>query len=199
MSDLIDLAGINIGQHDGCGWWPGACLSGVGGGWGSLPLWESVGMRCGFAPHFRHLDDLFAPLKFDHVYHFIQILLGPISKPPNFQHVEDLFAPKIDQIYNFIQILLGPILNFEPCTLTDFYTECPPLGFWPDSANYLINNDQCSSTRWLQIPWHQILMTGGWNPSSNKTRAYPFYIVNIMAAGVLATQGARTSAAMILT
>ena len=29
--------------------------------------------------------------------------------------------------------------------------------------------------------------TGGWNPSSNKTRTYPFYIVNIMAAGVLAT------------
>ena len=41
--------------------------------------------------------------------------------------------------------------------------------------------------------------TGGWNPSSHKTRTYPFYIVNIMAAGVLVTQGARTSAAMILT
>ena len=41
--------------------------------------------------------------------------------------------------------------------------------------------------------------TGGWNPSSNKTRTYPFYIVNIMAAGVLATQGARTLAAMIMT
>ena len=26
-----------------------------------LPLRESVGMRRGFAPHFRHLDDLFAP------------------------------------------------------------------------------------------------------------------------------------------
>ena len=32
--------------------------------------------------------------------------------------------------------------------------------------------------------------TGGWNPSSNKTRTYPFYIINVMAAGVLATQGA---------
>ena len=41
--------------------------------------------------------------------------------------------------------------------------------------------------------------TGGWNTSSNKTRTCPFYIVNIMAAGVLATQGARTSAVMILT
>ena len=48
------------------------------------------------------------------------------------------------------------------------------------------------------IPLHWF-DTGGWNPSSNKTRTYPFYIVNIMAAAVLATQGARTSAAMILT
>ena len=35
--------------------------------------------------------------------------------------------------------------------------------------------------------------TGGWDPSSNKPRTYPFYIVNIMAAGVLATQGAISS------
>ena len=41
--------------------------------------------------------------------------------------------------------------------------------------------------------------TGGWNPSSNKTRTYPFYRVNIVVAGVLATQGARPSAAMLLT
>ena len=39
-------------------WWPCEPLV---GGWGALPLWESVGMRHGFAPHFRHLDDLFAP------------------------------------------------------------------------------------------------------------------------------------------
>ena len=41
--------------------------------------------------------------------------------------------------------------------------------------------------------------TGGWNPSSNRTRTYPFYTVNIMAAGVLAPYVTRTSAAMILT
>ena len=41
--------------------------------------------------------------------------------------------------------------------------------------------------------------TGGWNPSSSKKRTHPFHIVNIMAVGVLETQGARTSAAMILT
>ena len=41
--------------------------------------------------------------------------------------------------------------------------------------------------------------TGSWNPSSSKTRTYLFYIVNIMAAEVLATKGARASATMILT
>ena len=72
-----------------------------------IPFWESVGMRRGFAsifgiwtiflppkiwpclpfysdlvgshfeaPHFQHVDDLFAS-KFDQIYHFIQILLGP--------------------------------------------------------------------------------------------------------------------------
>ena len=74
----------------------------------TLPLWESVGMRAVLppifgiwtiflppkiwpcvpfysdlvgshfeAPHFQHVDDLFAS-KFDQIYHFIQILLGPI-------------------------------------------------------------------------------------------------------------------------
>ena len=40
---------------------------------------------------------------------------------------------------------------------------------------------------------------GSWNPFSSKTRTNLFYIVNIMAADVLATQGARASATMILT
>ena len=57
-----------------------------------------------FCPPFSASGRSFCPQKFDHVYHFIQILLGPISKPPNFQQVDDIFAPKIDQIYDFIQI-----------------------------------------------------------------------------------------------
>ena len=44
--------------------------------------------------------------------------------------------------------------------------------------------------------WHAI---DSWNSSSYKTRTYIFYIVNIMVANVLATQGARASATMILT
>ena len=40
-------------------------------------------------------------------------------------------------------------------------------------------------------------MTDSQNPSSYKTRAYLFYIVNIMAADELAMQRARASATMI--
>ena len=43
----------------------------------ALPLWESVGMRRGFAPIFS-IWTIFLPPKFDHVYHFIQILLNAI-------------------------------------------------------------------------------------------------------------------------
>ena len=43
--------------------------------------------------------------------------------------------------------------------------------------------------------WH---VTVSWNPSSCKTRIYSFYIVNIMGSDVLATQGDKASAAMIL-
>ena len=41
--------------------------------------------------------------------------------------------------------------------------------------------------------------TGTQNPSSSKTGTYIFYMINIMAADVLAMQGARASATMILT
>ena len=172
----------------------------------ALPLWESVGMRCGFAPHFRHLYDLFAPpkkkknwpcllirlegpddptsetpdfgghvtpltlqylwprpgrawlqagaqrvvivvlpplnsLRIDSRFDFIQILLGPISKPPIFSMQTIFLPPKIDQIYHFIQILLGPILNFERRTPTDFYPECLPRDFTPTrvSVEYQIS------------------------------------------------------------
>ena len=44
-----------------------------------------------------------------------------------------------------------------------------------------------------------MMSTGISNPFSCKTRAYLSYIVSIMAADGLATQGARASAAMVLT
>ena len=79
---------------------------------GALPLWVSR-YAPWFCPPIFGIWMIFLTPKFDHVYHFIQILLGPISKAPHFQHVDVFFAPKIDQLIHFIQILLGPILNFE--------------------------------------------------------------------------------------
>ena len=49
-----------------------------------------------------------------------------------------------------------------------------------------------------EIPEHWF-GTGSWNPSSCKTKPYLFYIVNIMGADVLATQGAQASATVIFT
>ena len=46
---------------------------------------------------------------------------------------------------------------------------------------------------------HSDMPQGSWNPSSSKTRTHLFYKINIMAADVLATKGARASATMILT
>ena len=42
--------------------------------------------------------------------------------------------------------------------------------------------------------WYDI---GSWNPFSSKTMIYLFYIANIMAADVLAMQGAKASTAML--
>ena len=84
-------------------------------------------MRRGFAPHFRQLDDLFAPLNLTMSTILFRSCWVPFRNPP-FSACRRSFCPNIDQIYNFIQILLGPILNFEPRTPTDFYPECPPPG-----------------------------------------------------------------------
>ena len=106
---------------------------------GALPLWESVGMRRGFAPHFRQLDDLFAPLNLTMSTILFRSCWVPFRNPP-FSACRRSFCPKIDQIYNFIQILLGPILNFEPRTPTDFYPECPPRG-----SNAAVNSNLADS------------------------------------------------------
>ena len=96
-----------------------------GGVGGALPLWESVGMRRGFAPHFRQLDDLFAPLNLTMSTILFRSCWVPFRNPP-FSACRRSFCPQIDQIYNFIQILLGPILNFEPRTPTDPPPPPPP-------------------------------------------------------------------------
>ena len=104
------------------------CLMPVGGGeWGGpLPLWESVGKRRGFAPHFRHLDDLFCPPKFDHVYHFIQISLGLISKAPHFQYVDDLFAPKLSKSIVLFRSCWVPFWTSSGAPLLILTRSAPP-------------------------------------------------------------------------
>ena len=75
----------------------------------------------------------------------------------------------------------------------DTYEKVNPL-----CANFSKWNINIYNTFYVIPPeWYD---KGSWNPSSIKTRAYLFYIVNIiMAADVLSIQGARASAAMILT
>ena len=51
----------------------------------------------------------------------------------------------------------------------------------------------------IYLHFMSCLHAGSWNSSLSKTRTCLFYIINIMAADVLATQGARASATMILT
>ena len=68
-----------------------------------------------------------------------------------------------------------------------------------DLALYMLNFSEGSKhlfTFYVIPPhWHD---TGSWNHSWCETRTCLFYITNIMAADDLVTQGARTSAAMIL-
>ena len=91
----------------------GAQLPGKGGGGGgALPLWESVGMRRGFAPMFG-IWTIFSPPKIWPCLLFYSDLVGSHFEATHFQHVDALFAPQIDQIYHLIQNLLGPVLNFE--------------------------------------------------------------------------------------
>ena len=105
-----------------------------GGGWGgALP----------FVPHFRYLDDLFTPTththKFDHVYHFIQILLGPISKAPHFQHVDDLFAPQNWPNLSFYSDLVGSHFELRAAHPYWLYPECThPMASPISVVNWLI-------------------------------------------------------------
>ena len=61
-----------------------------------------------------------------------------------------------------------------------------------------VPRDTLNATTVYIIPprWHD---TGSWNSSPYKASTYLVYIINIMGADILDTQGARISAAMILT
>ena len=71
------------------------------------------------------------------------------------------------------------------------------------SSNYRITSIAACQWRLNVFTFHVMSphwqVIGSLNPSSYKTRTYLFCIVNIMVADVLATQGDRTSATLILT
>ena len=87
----------------------------------------------------------------------------------------------------------------EPIMVSLLTHICVTRPHWvnPLHAKFFRGNINIYFTFYVIPPhWYD---TGSWNPSSSNTRTYLSYIVNIMAADVLVTQGARASATMILT
>ena len=68
--------------------------------------------------------------------------------------------------------------------------------FNPLHAKLFIGNIKINTIYIILPHWSD---PGSWNPSSCKTRTYPFCIVKIMGADAVVKQGARASATMILT
>ena len=145
-----------------------------------------------------------------YVLHLLQIQtwVPTVPPPPQSLHSSPLWA--------------APRLS-PPFTCLISLTTSPPLptaewpqktamcrSVWTSSESWMIStvghpqvgaknnsdNSRRPSSHVIPPHWHD---TGSWNPSSSRTRTYIFYTVNIMGADVLATQGARASATMILT
>ena len=94
---------------------------------GALPLWESVGMRRGFVPHFRHLDDLFASQNLT----LSTILFRSCwvsFRNPHFQHVDDLFAPQNWPNLSFYSDLVGSHFELRAAHPYCFWPRVPPPG-----------------------------------------------------------------------
>ena len=78
-----------------------------------------------FCPPFSASERSFCLPKFNHVYHFIQILVGPISETPIFRMLTIFLPPKLTKSTILSRSCWVPFLNFEWRTPTDFYPECP--------------------------------------------------------------------------
>ena len=88
---------------------------------GALPLWESVGMRRDFAPHFRHLDDLFAPQNLTLSTILFRSCWVPFRSPP-FSACRRSFCPQNWPNLSFYSDLVGS--HFE-------LRAVHPYWFWP--------------------------------------------------------------------
>ena len=98
---------------------------GVGVGVGALPLWESVGMRRGFAPHFRHLDDLFAPQNLTMSTILFRSCWVPFRNPP-FSACRRSFCPKNWPNLQFNSDLVGSHFELRAAHPLWFLPGVPP-------------------------------------------------------------------------
>ena len=95
---------------------------------GPLPLWESVGMRRGFAPHFRHLDDLFAPQNFTMSTILFRSCWVPFRNPP-FSACRRSFCPQNWPNLSFHSDLVGSHFELRAAHPYWFLPGVPPPGF----------------------------------------------------------------------
>ena len=107
--------------------------------WNYLKTWVSKKNRGGggtpslrvsryaprFCPHFRHLDDLFAPPNLTMSTILFRSCWVPF-RSPTFSACRSSFCPPNWPNLSFYSDLLGPVLNFEWRPPTDFDPECPP-------------------------------------------------------------------------
>ena len=112
-------------------WKGGLYIETPGWGWGgvgALPLWESVGMCCSFAPHFRHLDDLFAPQIWPCL-PFHSDLVGSCFQSPPFSACRRSFCPpKLTKSINLFRSCWVPFwtLSAAPLLILNDVTPPPP-------------------------------------------------------------------------
>ena len=150
---------------------------GGGGGGGELPLWESVGMRHGFAPHFRHLDH--PPPQILPCLPFHSDLVGSHFESPHFQHVDDLFAPQNWPNLSFHPELVGSHFELRAAHPYQFLPIVAPN--WWQAITYTNVNQNLSLSLnelshfglvmpygdtdlgqhwlrwWLGVWWHQVI------------------------------------------
>ena len=112
---------------EAAGWWGSDVARGGGGGGGALPLWVSVGMRRGFAPHFRHLDDLFAPPNFTMSTILFRSCWVPFRNPP-FSACRRSFCPQNWPNLSFHSDLVGSHFELRAAHPDWFLPGVPPPG-----------------------------------------------------------------------
>ena len=105
------------------------------GGLGALPLWESVGMRHGFAPHFPHLDDLFAPQNLTMSTILFRSCWVPF-RSPTFSACRRSFCPQNWPNLSFYSGLVGSRFELRAAHLYWFWPGVPPTPHLPPGSVY---------------------------------------------------------------